>query len=463
MTQHEVVIAGGGPTGLMLAAELMIAGADALVIERRPNQDLDGSRAGGLHARSLEVLDQRGVADRFVAAGTRHPTVGFAGMQLEIGDFPSRHNCTLGLWQKDIEAILADWVLGDLGAAIMRSCEVVSFTQDDDGVDVALSDGSSVRARYLVGCDGGRSLVRKTAGIDFPGFDPSSSYVIAELDMTETPPLGMRPEGGGIGPANPGANDNRYRFALREDRTDQEGEPTFDDVRALLVDKFGSDFGAHNPTWISRFTDTSRQAATYRADRVFVAGDAAHIHGPMGGQGLNVGLQDAVNLGWKLAAVVKGDAPEALLDTYHEERYPVAARVVHNTMAQTALSNTEDRAVALRELTVELLGYDQPRKHIVGMISGLDVAYDLGGTHPLVGRRMPDLDLSTGRAYELLHDARHVFLRLNGADAEVDLPPGTKVIDATYEGEWELPVIGAVAAPRAVLIRPDGHVARAAP
>lgn len=443
MTQHDVVIAGGGPTGLMLAAELQIAGVDVVVVERRATQELDGSRAGGLHARSLEVLDQRGVVDRFVAEGQRFPSVGFAGMQLDISDFPSRHNCTLALWQKDIERILAGWVLDDLGVAILRSRDVVGFTHDDDGVDVSLSDGSVVRGRYLVGCDGGRSFVRKHAGIDFPGFDASSSYLIAELEMTEAPPLGMRPEGGGIGPANPGADGGPYRFALREARTDNEGTPTLDDARAILVEKFGNDFGAHSPTWVSRFTDASRQAANYRSGRVFVAGDAAHIHGPMGGQGLNVGLQDAVNLGWKLAQVVKDEASDALLDTYNAERHPIAARVIHNTMAQAALQDPEDRAHALREMTIDLLALDAPRRQIVGMISGLDVHYDLGGDHPLVGRRMPDLDLPAGgRVYDLLHDATPVQLDLSA-----------------HEGSLELPVIGAVPMPDAVTIRPDGYVA----
>ena len=463
MTDHAVVIAGGGPTGMMLAAELALAGTDVVIVERRADQQLDGSRAGGLHSRTIEVLDQRGVADRFVAEGQQHPAAGFAYIPLDLSDFPTRHDYLLALWQQDFERILAGW-LDELGVPVRRSCEVTGFDQDDDGVDVHLSTGGALRAEYLVGCDGGRSLVRKAAGIDFPGLDPSVSFVIAEVEMAEAPEVGVRPEGGGIGPVDPTSGGGPYRLALKEERVGHDGDPTLDDVRAALVRSCGSDCGVHSPSWISRFTDTTRQAASYRSGRVLLAGDAAHVHFPMGGQGLNIGVQDAVNLGWKLAQVVAGTSPETLLDTYHSERHPVAARALRNTMAQVALTTADDRHPALRETMAELLAMDEPRRRIAGMMSGLDVHYDLGGDHPLVGRRMPDLDLATAdgpvRVYELLHDARPVLVDL-GSGGGFDLSPWAervKLVEATYDGVWELPVLGRVDAPPAVLIRPDGHV-----
>jgi 2-polyprenyl-6-methoxyphenol hydroxylase-like FAD-dependent oxidoreductase len=464
MTQHDVVIAGGGPTGLMLAAELRLAGVDVVVVERRASQELDGSRAGGLHSRTLEVLDQRGVAERFIAEGTQHPPVGYAGLFLDISDFPTRHNFVLALWQADFERIMAGWV-DELGVRIRRRCEVVGFAQDGSGVDVELSDHTSLRALYLVGCDGGRSIVRKAAGIDFPGLDPSASWMIAEVQMDDEPQIGMRREGGGIGPVNREQGGNPYRVVLREPETDHSREPTLDDLRELLVALYGSDYRVHSPTWISRFTDMSRQAASYRDGRVLLAGDAAHVHPPQGGQGLNVGVQDAVNLGWKLAQVVKATSPDRLLDTYHTERHPVGARVLHNTMAQSALGTADDRHQALRETMAELLAMDEPRKRFAGMLSGLDVHYDLGDGHPLLGRRMPDLDLTTAhgatRVYTLLHDAYAVLLNFGEPEPFDNAPWSDRVrsVDARYDGTWELPVIGEVPAPPAVLIRPDGYVA----
>ena len=465
MTEHAVVIAGGGPTGLMLAGELALAGIDVVIVERRASQELDGSRAGGLHSRTIEVLDQRGVAERFLAQGDGvHPAVGYAGTFLDISDFPTRHNYLLALWQRDFEQILAGWV-GELGVSILRGCEVVGFAQHDSGVDVELSDGASLRAAYLVGCDGGRSLIRKLAGIDFAGWDPTTSHLIAEVEMDEGPEIGMRPEGGGIGPVNRVDGGGQYRVVLKEEHVDHTGEPTLQELSEALVVAYGTDYGMHSPTWISRFTDMTRQAATYREGRVLLAGDAAHVHGPQGGQGLNTGVQDAVNLGWKLAQVVNKTSPENLLDTYHAERHPVGARVLHNTMAQVALSRTDERSKALRDTTMEFLSMDEPRKRIVGMISGLDIHYDLGEGHPLLGRRMPDLDVHTAdgptRVFALLHDARPVLLNL-GEPGGFDLSPWAnhvRLVDAEHDGVWELPVLGEVAAPTAVLIRPDGHVA----
>ena len=343
MTEHAVVIAGGGPTGLMLAGELALAGVDVAIVERRATHDLIGSRAGGLHARTIEVLDQRGIADRFLSQGQVAQVAGFAWIRLDISDFPTHHPYGLGLWQNHIERILAGWV-GELAAPIYRGREVTGFAQDDTGVGVALSNGQSLRADYLVGCDGGRSLIRKAAGIE-------------------------------------------------------------------------------------------------------------------------IGVQDAVNLGWKLAQVVKETSPEGLLDTYHAERHPVAARVLRNTMAQTALLRRDDRIDALRDTMSELLSMDEPRKRFAAMMSGLDIHYDLGQGHPLLGRRMPDLDLVTAngplRVFTLLHDARPVLLNLSEPGG-FDITPWAdrvQVVDATYAGRWELPVLGAVTAPTAVLVRPDGYVA----
>jgi 2-polyprenyl-6-methoxyphenol hydroxylase-like FAD-dependent oxidoreductase len=464
MTEHAVVIAGGGPTGLMLAAELALAGVDVAIVERRTSQDLDGSRAGGLHSRTIEVLDQRGIAERFLSEGQEHPFVGYAGTFLDISDFPTRHNYVLALWQSHFERILVGWV-GELGVPILRGCEVVGFAQDDTGVDVGLSGDTSLRAEYLVGCDGGRSLVRKVAGIDFPGWDPTSSHLIAEVEMDEDPEIGMRPEGGGIGPVNREEGGGPYRVVLLEKHVEHTSEPTLQDLGEELVAAYGTDYGVHSPSWISRFTDMTRQAASYRAGRVLLAGDAAHVHGPQGGQGLNTGVQDAVNLGWKLAQVVDKTSPECLLDTYHAERHPVGARVLHNTMAQVALSRTDERSKALRDTMLELLSMDEPRKRIAAMISGLDVHYDLGEGHPLLGRRMPDLDVHTAdgptRVFNLLHDARPVLLNL-GEPGGFDMSPWAnrvRSVDAEHAGVWELPVLGEITAPPAVVIRPDGHVA----
>jgi 3-(3-hydroxy-phenyl)propionate hydroxylase len=462
---HDVVVAGGGPTGLMLAGELALAGVDVVIVERRTNQDLDGSRAGGLHSRTLEVLDQRGIAERFLAEGQRHPAVGYAYIQLDISDLPTRHNYLLALWQRDIERLLAEWVLGDLAVPILRGYEIIGSSQLDDEVVVDVAGRPPIRAEYLVGCDGGRSTVRKTAAIGFPGFDPSVSFLIAEVKMAEAPEVGVRPEGGGIGPVDRQRGGNPYNVVLREPQPDSTAEPTLDDLRTLLVAAYGTDFGVGHASWISRFTDASRQAASYRSGRVLLAGDAAHIHSPHGGQGLNTGVQDAVNLGWKLAQVVHGISPDTLLDTYHAERHPVGARVLRNTMAQVALTTPDDRHRALHDATAELLAMTEPRTRMAAMLAGLDIHYELGGGHPLVGRRMLDLDITTAegshRLFELLHDARPILLHFGepgGLDAE-GVPARVRRVDAAHHGPWHLPVLGEVEPPAAALIRPDGHVA----
>src|SRR5215213_1869475 len=442
--EHAVVIVGGGPTGLMLAGELALAGVDVAVVERRAGQDLAGSRAGGLHARTIEVLDQRGIADRFLAQGQVAQVAGFASVRLDISDFPTRHPYGLGLWQNHIERILAGWV-DELAVPIYREREVTGFAQDDTGVDVELSDGRTLRAAYLVGCDGGRSLIRKAAGIAFPGWDPTTSCLIAEAEMREEPELGIRrDETGihGIGRVEYEIRDGEIIYAdggpvrvmVTEQHVGATTEPTLRDLSEALISVYGTDYGIHSPTSISRFTDMTRQAAAYRDRRVLLAGDAAHVHSPDGGQGLNTGVQDAVNLGWKLAQVVKQTSPDSLLDTYHAERHPVAARVLRNTMAQVALRRADDRTEALRDTISELLG-------------------------------MHDLDLVTAdgalRVFTLLHDARPVLLNL-GEPGGFDITPWAdrvQLIDAEYDGPWELPVLGAVTAPTAALIRPDGYVA----
>ncbi|NMO18599.1 hypothetical protein HPC49_29755 [Pyxidicoccus fallax] len=464
-TEHSVVISGGGPTGLMLAGELALAGVDVAIVERRATQELTGSRAGGLHARTIEVLDQRGIAERFLSQGQVAQIVGFAWIPLDISDFPTRHPHGLALWQKHIERILAGWI-AELPVSVYRGREVTGFTQDDAGVVVELSDGQSLRADYLVGCDGGRSRVRKAAGIDFPGWEPTISNLIAEVEVAQEPIWGTRRDAIGIHGFSRLENGGPVRVMVTEQHLGRTGEPTLRELSEALIAVYGTDYGVHSPTSLSRFTDMARQAASYRKGRVLLAGDAAHVHYPVGGQGLNIGVQDAVNLGWKLAQVVKGTSPDSLLDTYHAERWPIAARVLRDTMAQVALlRRADDHAKAALDTLSELLRMNEPRKRFAGLMSGLDIRYELGEGHPLLGRRMPDLELVTAngplRVYRLLHEARPVLLNL-GEPASLDITPWAdrvQRIDARHTGTWELPVLGAVTAPTAVLIRPDGYVA----
>jgi 2-polyprenyl-6-methoxyphenol hydroxylase-like FAD-dependent oxidoreductase len=461
---HAVIIAGGGPAGMMLAAELALAGVDVAVVERRPDHVLADSRAGGFHSRTIEVLDQRGVADRFLAEGTTVQTATFGTTVLDMSDFPTRHPYTLGLFQNHIERIMAAWI-AELPVRIYYGSEVTGFAQDDAGVDVHLSEGESLRAQYLVGCDGGRSLIRKEAGIEFPGWEATGTSLIAEVEVTEEPPKGVHFDARGAHGLHTLEDGKTVRVVSAEQQIRLDSEPTLSDLSQSLIAVFGTDFGVHSPTWISRFSDMTRQAAAYRVGRVLLAGDSAHVHAPAGGQGIGLGVQDAVNLGWKLRQVVDGTSPDSLLDTYHEERHPVAARALGYTMAQTALQRRDDRITALVGVLSELAAMEEPRRHLAGLISGLDIHYDLGEGHPLLGRRMPDLDLATAdgpvRVFELLHGAKPALVNL-GERGALDIAPWAyrvQLVDATYQGEWELPVIGAVDEPSAVLVRPDGYVA----
>jgi 3-(3-hydroxy-phenyl)propionate hydroxylase len=463
MTEHSVVIVGSGPTGMMLAAELALAGVAVAVIERAGSQDREGgSRAGGLHARTIEVFDMRGIADRFLSEGHPAQTLRFHNTLLDISDFPIRHPYGLAIWQNRSERILAGWV-EELKVPIHRGRAVTGFEQDDTGVDVALSDGSAIRTEYLVGCDGGSSVVRKTAGIDFAGWPPSTSWLIAQVEMSEEPVWGFRENATGIHAIGRG-DEGVIRLALTDPEL-KTGEPTLRDLSEALIAVYGTDFGVHSPTWLSRFNDMARQAVAYRDRRVLLAGDAAHVHAPLGGQGMNIGVQDAMNLGWKLAQVVKRVSPDTLLDTYHAERHPVAARVLKNTMAHVAIRRTDDRTKALGDLVSDILSAEEPRRRLAADMSGLGVRYHLGEGHPLLGRRMPDLDLSTAngplRFFTLLHNARPVLLNV-GEPGAFDITPWADRVhlrDAAYAGNWELPALGVVAAPTAVLVRPDGYVA----
>ena len=457
-----MTVVGAGPTGLVLAGELALAGVDVGILERRERAEVESARGGGIHARTIEVLDQRGIVGPMLAEGQTVPAAAFAEVPLDLSTLPTRHGYTLALRQDRIVHHLAAWV-AELGVPVTRGCEVVDVAQDDDGVDVVLAGGGTVRTAYLVGCDGGRSVVRRIAGIDFPGTDATGSWMVAELSVREEPRIGAHQDAKGVYAMAP-LGDGRVRVVVRDEEVVQ-GDPTLDDLHAALRQLYGTDFGAHSPTWLSRFDDATRQAATYRDRRVLLAGDAAHVHSPVGGQGLGLGIQDAVGLGWKLAQVVAGTAPDRLLDTHHAERHPVGARVLQLTLALTALQRADAAVRALVATLSDPLSGDEPRARLAARLVGLDVRYDLGEGHPLLGRRVPDLDLLTDdgatRVHALLRTARPLLLRLDGTPGP-DLAgwaARVPVVVATAQGTWELPVVGVVAPPTAVLVRPDGYVA----
>ncbi|MFJ9715329.1 FAD-dependent monooxygenase [Streptomyces sp. NPDC101213] len=470
----DVVVAGAGPTGLMLACELRLAGVDVVVAEQLAERTGE-SRAGGMHSRTLEVLDQRGVLDRFLAVGEPQPVGHFSGLYLDFDESESRHPYPLMILQSAIERLLEEWAT-ELGVRVRRSSEVSGVRQDEAGVTVELGGTArtapaTLRARYLVGCDGGRSTVRKLAGIDFPGTPATMTAMIGDVELPDLPEdyVWVRRSAGGDFSAiafEPGW----YRVITSEyDRVaDRDEPPTFEQLRESLVRLAGTDYGMRGPRWVSRFGDAARQADRYREGRVLLAGDAAHIHFPAGGQGLNMGVQDAVNLGWKLASVVRGRAPESLLDSYHAERHPVAERVLHNTRAQAALARPGAQTDALRDVFGSLIVFDDVNRYLRGMLTGLDIRYPVEGRHPLAGRRVPDADLKTPdgatRVHELLHAARPVLLDLRGS-AEVAAAAGdwadrVDLVEARSEDDhWSVPAVGEIPAPAALLVRPDGHVA----
>ncbi|MER5394428.1 rifampin monooxygenase [Saccharopolyspora sp. NPDC002686] len=451
----DVIVVGAGPTGLMLAAELRLHDVNVVVLER----DLEPTevvRAGGLHVRSIELMDQRGLLDRFLALGRKHETGGFfAGIDKPWpGQMDTAHGYVLGIPQPVIDRLLAEHAT-ELGAEIRRGCELIGLSQDDDGVTAELADGTQLRSRYLVGCDGGRSSVRKLLGVDFPGEPSKIETLLGEVELT-TPPeelmavvtevrktqkrFGAIPlEGGGYRVIVPAAG-------LTEDRA---VPPTLDELKQQLVAIAGTDFGAHSPRWLSRFGDATRQAERYRVGRALLAGDAAHIHPPTGGQGLNLGVQDAANLGWKLAAEIRGWAPEWLLDSYHAERHPVATDVLTNTRAQIELMSLDPGPQAVRRLLSELMDFEEVNRYLIEKITAIGVRYDFGEGHDLLGRRLRDVELKHGRLYELMHRGRGLLLDQTG---QLSTEGWADRVDHVVDVSEELDV-------PAVLLRPDGHVA----
>jgi 2-polyprenyl-6-methoxyphenol hydroxylase-like FAD-dependent oxidoreductase len=451
----DVIVAGGGPTGMMLAAELRLHDIQVLVLEKDP-EPTPVVRSLGLHVRSVEVMDQRGLLDRFLALGKQYPVGGFfAGISKPAPErLDTAHAYTLGIPQTITDRLLAEHAI-EVGAEVRHGCEVVGLTQDDDGVTAELAGGTQLRARYLVGCDGGRSTVRKLLGIDFPGEPSKVETLLGEMELAASPETinavnaevrktQLRFGAGAVG-------DGVYRVVVpaagvAEDRA---VPPTFEEIRQQLRATAGTDFGAHSPRWLSRFGDATRLAERYRVGRVLLAGDAAHIHPPVGGQGLNLGIQDAFNLGWKLAAEVDGWAPEGLLDSYQTERRPVAADVLDNTRAQMELMSLEPGPQALRRLVSELVDFDVVNRFLIEKIIAIGIRYDFGEGHELLGRRLRDVALKRGRLYELMHDGRGLLLDQTG---RLSVAGWADRVDHVVDVSEELDV-------PEVLLRPDGHVA----
>ena len=451
----DVVVAGGGPTGVMLAGELRLHGVDVLVLEKEP-EPTSVVRALGLHARSVEIMDQRGLLERFLALGKQYPVGGFfAAIPAPSPDrLDTAHPYTLGIPQPTVERLLTEHAT-ELGVEIRRGCELVGLSQDDHGVTAELADGTRLRSRYLVGCDGGRSTVRKLLGVGFPGEPTRVETLLGEMEVAAPPETVAAVVAEvrktqlrfGLGPLG----DGTYRVVVPADGLAQDRlvPPTLEDVKQQLRVFSGTDFGVHSPRWLSRFGDATRLAERYRVGRVLLAGDAAHVHPPTGGQGLNLGIQDAFNLGWKLAAEIDGWAPEGLLDTYHTERHPVAADVLNNTRAQMELMSTEPGPRAVRRLVVELMAFEEVNRYLTEKIAATGVRYDLGEGHELLGRRLRDVGLKRGRLYELMHGGRGLLLDQTG---RLSVGGWADRVDHVVDVSEELDV-------PAALLRPDGHVA----
>ncbi|MEV2226190.1 rifampin monooxygenase [Nocardia vinacea] len=451
----DVIVAGGGPTGVMLAGELRLHGVHVVVLEKDA-EPTKVERSLGLHARSVEVMDQRGLLERFLALGRQYPLGGsFAGIIKPPPDrLDTAHPYTLGIPQTTTDRLLTEHAV-EVGAEIRRGCELVGLSQDEDGVTVELADGTQLRSRYLVGCDGGRSTVRKLLGVSFPGEPARKEWLLGEVELTASPETVAAVvtearethKGFGVGPIGDGV----YRAVAPAAGVTENPTvpPTLDELKQQIREVAGTDFGVHSPRWLSRFGDATRLAERYRVGRVLLAGDAAHIHPPMGGQGLNLGIQDAFNLGWKLAAEIDGWAPEGLLDSYHTERHPVAADVLDNTRAQVELTSLEPGPQAARRLMSELMDFEEVTRYLIEKITAIGIRYDVGEGHDLLGRRLRDVGLKRGRLYSLMHGGRGLLLDQTGL---LSVAGWADRVDHVVDVSEELEV-------PAVLLRPDGYVA----